>query len=307
VHKPVLLDEMLLYRNPRADGKYIDATFGGGGYSRAILASQGCKMGCKVVGIDRDPDARERSLPLSQEYGDSFTFLRGCFGDIDEIITDHFTKDSSTQEINGIVFDFGVSSFQLDDAERGFSFRFDGPLDMRMSASGESAFDVVNKYKEDQIAHILWCYGEEPKSRRIAASIVAERKKQPITTTLQLAEIVRKIVKRKDGIDPATLTFQGLRIFVNNELTQIDSALKKSIALLKVGGVIVTVAFHGLEDRIVKDWYRASKADPFLKGKNLKLESLTKKAVTPSQAELRENPRSRSAKLRAFRVVECDR
>ena len=295
VHKPVLLSEVLSSLKPQAGGVYVDATFGGGGYSRAILKDQLCT----VIAIDRDPAAFIRSQVFKTDYPNNFHFIQGCFGDIDELLPPYGLVD-------GIVFDFGMSSYQLDEAERGFSFRFDGPLDMRMSQTGISAADVVNTYSAENIAQILWSYGEEPRSRKIAQAIVEVRRVKPITTTLELADIVRQIVRRTDGLDPATLTFQGLRIFVNNELIEIDKVLKKCLPFLRAEGKIVTVTFHGLEDRLVKNWYQSHRhARP--EHPSLTIEALTKKPLTPTLEEVKSNPRSRSAKLRAFKVCSAVR
>ncbi len=291
VHKPVLLSEMLSSLNPQAGGVYVDATFGGGGYTRAILDAQ---LSCTVVAIDRDPAALVRAQAFKTDYPDNFHFVQGCFSDIDNLLIPYAPVD-------GIVFDFGVSSYQLDEAERGFSFRFDGPLDMRMSQTGITAADVVNTYSAENIAQILWSYGEEPRSRKIAKAIVEARSLKPLTTTLELANIVRQIVRRTDGLDPATLTFQGLRIFVNNELIEIDKVLRKCLPLLHIGGRIVTVTFQGLEDRLVKNWFRdhrhGQSAHP-----SLAIEALFKKPLSPNFEEVKSNPRSRSGKLRAFSV-----
>ncbi|MCX7338298.1 MAG: 16S rRNA (cytosine(1402)-N(4))-methyltransferase RsmH [Alphaproteobacteria bacterium] len=289
-HIPVLLKEMLSALQPTVGETYVDATFGGGSYTRAILDA----ADCKVVAVDRDPAAAQRANQFRDQYGDRFDFVSGCFGDLDQILP--------VQKYNGFVFDFGVSSFQLDDPDRGFSFRFSGPLDMRMSDTGITAADVVNTFTQEDIAAILWTYGEEQKSRRIAAAIVEKRQEKLFETTLELAELVRRIVRRKDGLDPATLTFQGLRIFVNNELMEIDKALKKTPSLLAVGGKIVTVAFHALEDRLVKNWIRSG-CVLTVEQASFELKPLITKVVRPSDAEMTINPRSRSAKLRVAHLV----
>ena len=284
--------------SPKKDGVYVDATFGGGGYTQAILNSESCS----VIAIDRDPAAVQRAETFQTLYPGRFQLLSGCFGDLDQLL-------EPFGPIDGIVFDFGVSSYQLDEAERGFSFRFEGPLDMRMSQTGLSAQDVVNTYSAEDLAKILWLYGEEPQSRRIAKAIVEYRQKKPFTTTLELAHLIRQIVHRKDGLDPATLTFQALRIFVNNELIEIDKALKKSLSFLSDGGRIVTVTFHGLEDRLVKNWLRDKSAPAAYSrfGSSLQqLKPLFKKPLCPSPQEIQKNPRSRSAKLRAF-TLEASR
>lgn len=298
VHKPVLLSEILQAINPKKGATYVDATFGGGGYTRAILESQDCT----VLAIDRDPSARVRAEILKQEYPGRFHFFEGCFSEIDHLIKDY-------SPVNGIVFDFGVSSFQLDEGERGFSFRHDGPLDMRMSQSGLSAKDVVNTYSEEDLAQIIWLYGEETRSRQIARAIVNYRKEKQITSTVELANIVRQIVRRTDGLDPATLTFQGLRIFVNNELIEIDKVLRKCLPFLTEEGRIVTVTFHGLEDRIVKNWFQSQRNQPTLTQTSslCRLQSIYKKPITPTISEIKGNPRSRSAKLRAFTLLPIEK
>jgi 16S rRNA (cytosine1402-N4)-methyltransferase len=290
VHVPVLLNEMVTFLAPQAGKVYIDATFGGGGYTRAILE----RADCSVYAIDRDPEAQERSNQFQSAYGDRFHFLFGTFGQMDAVLPCGLSYD-------GIVFDFGVSSFQLEDAERGFSFQLDGPLDMRMGNAGLSAEDVVNTYSQEQLYEIIKSYGEEKKAYAIAKAIVESRQEGRISTTRQLATLVQRIVRRKDGIHPATLTFQALRIFVNNELIEIDRALGKCLSLVPVGGRIVTVTFHSLEDRIVKNWMRNHTMATSLFKTCIK--PLVNKVVAPSVDEVRQNPRARSAKLRAFEVV----
>jgi 16S rRNA (cytosine1402-N4)-methyltransferase len=275
MHVPVLLREMLQYLSPQNGGVYVDATFGGGGYASAILDS----ADCKVIGIDRDPDAIARGEKLkSEKYGDRLTLIQSTFCAIDQVIL---------EPVDGLVFDYGVSSFQLDEADRGFSFMRDGPLDMRMSKTGLTAAEVVNTYSEKDLADIIFHYGDEPFSRSIARAIVQDRVEQPYETTLQLAGLIRRIVKRKDSIDAATKTFQALRIFVNNELIEIRDALQQSLKILKSGAHLVGVTFHSLEDRLLKR---------FLIDNTFQI--LTK-PLAPSRAEILENSRSRSAKLRA--------
>jgi len=290
-HIPVLLREVLEVLGPRDGGVYVDATFGGGGYTRAILEAKNCT----VIGLDRDPDAKARALEFQNEFKDRFQFISGVFSDLDTLLP--------PGTYDGIIFDFGVSSYQLDQADRGFSFRFEGPLDMRMSKSqgGITAGDVLNTYPENQLAEIISLYGEEKKAKIIAKTIVEQRKKKPLETTKDLAALVRSIVRRHDGIDPATLTFQALRIFVNNELIEIDTALKKTLNLLSVGGKVITVTFHSLEDRVVKNWMRANASSCARPG--FTLNPLFPKPLAPSRQEVRENPRSRSAKLRGATLV----
>ncbi len=294
-HIPVMLQEVLEYLNPQDGEVYVDATFGNGGYSEAILKS----ANCKVIAIDRDPTVLPRVKELKDAFGERFDFCQGTFGSIKELIN---------QGINGVVFDIGVSSMQLDQAERGFSFAKDAPLDMRMSCVGETAADIVNNTSEKDLADLIYKYGEERKSRQIAAKIVEYRKKQAISTTKELAEIIYSVIhKTPNAIDPATRTFQALRIVVNNELGELESGLKGALDLCLPKGRIVVVSFHSLEDRIVKTFFRENT------GKNVHVSryrndvnpqddgfSLAEcsKAIMPSQKELETNIRSRSAKLR---------
>lgn len=290
-HIPVLLQEMLHTLAPQDGCTYIDATFGGGGYTDAILNT----ANCKVIAIDRDPDAQKRALPFENKYKDRFQFISGTFSELDTLLP----KDSLC---DGIVFDFGMSSFQLDEADRGFSFRLNGPLDMRMSKDfGLTAADVVNTYSAEELAEIIWFYGDEKKSRIIARAIVEQRKIKPFETTIELAQLVRKFVKRHDGLDPATLTFQALRIFVNNELIEIDTVLKKTLSHLSAGGKVVAVSFHALEDRLIKNWIRSDHSA--LQHSGYTLKALFSKPICPSDEEVRKNPRSRSAKLRAVQLI----
>jgi 16S rRNA (cytosine1402-N4)-methyltransferase len=291
-HVPVLLNEVIETLSPKDGGIYIDATFGGGGYTRALLESKDCK----VIAIDRDPDAALRACSFAEEFKDRFEFITGVFSELDTLLPLNQTYD-------GIVFDFGVSSFQLDQAERGFSFRFEGPLDMRMSKDrgGLTAAEILNTYPENQLSEIIYTYGEEKKARVIAKTIVEQRKIKPLETTQEFAKLVRSIVRRHDGIDPATLTFQALRIFVNNELIEIDTSLKKTLNLLSVGGKVITVTFHSLEDRLVKNWMRSNAFSCVRPGCALK--PMFSKPISPSLGEMKTNPRSRSAKMRAATLV----
>ncbi len=285
-HIPVLLQEMLDALAPVEGGVYLDGTFGGGGYTRAIL--QTCKT-CIVHALDRDPEALARSQALKVEFPDRFFFHQGAFSDISSLFQD--------VKFDGIVFDFGVSSFQLDTAERGFSFRLDGPLDMRMDpTSGIDAATVVNTFSEKDLADIIYVYGEEVRSRQVAKAIVNARRSQKFETTFQLAQCVRPVAMKKSEIDSATLTFQGLRIFVNNELIEIDTALKSSSCILKEQGTIVTVTFHSLEDRLCKQFFKQKTCQD---GIIYSFKTKGNKPVAPSYKELKANSRSRSAKLRA--------
>lgn len=302
-HFPVMLNEVMHWLAPQDKGIYVDATFGGGGYSKAVLSA----ASCDVWGIDRDPDAIARGQVIQKEFP-SLHLVQGDFANIEQLLT--------SQDINacdGIVLDLGVSSFQLDQAERGFSFRFDGPLDMRMSRTGKTAADLVNTLSETELADILFHYGEERFSRRIAKTIVQRRIEAPFTTTQDLATLIQKTIPGdKSGINPATRSFQGLRIAVNNELEQIHIALQAALNLLKPGGKLIVVSFHSLEDRIVKDIMnkaagRVAKPSRYLplslspSQSDHDFELLTSKPQRPSEQECQLNPRSRSARLRAIK------
>lgn len=293
-HFPVMLPEVLQSLNPQDGETYIDATFGNGGYSEAILQA----ADCNVIAIDRDPTVLPWVNEFKNRYGDRFDFRQGQFGAIAELIT---------QPADGFVFDIGVSSMQLDQAERGFSFAKAAPLDMRMSCAGRSAADIVNTLPEKDLADLIYKYGEERKSRRIAAKIAEYRQTKPITTTTELAEIIYSVVKRTpNAIDPATRTFQALRIEVNGELDELENGLKAAVTLLKPAGRIVVVSFHSLEDRIVKNFFKEQSGNTAHVSRYMPQNTVThdavltnvSKALTPSQNELALNARSRSAKLR---------
>ena len=292
-HIPVMLNEVIEMLAPRDGASYVDGTFGGGGYTTAILEA----ADCRVLGIDRDPDAIVRGQALVERFAGRLTLVQGEFSRMDE-----FTKDS-----DGVVLDLGVSSFQFDQPERGFSFREDGPLDMRMSLSGESAADVVNSADHSTLASIIARFGEEKNARRIATAIIAGR---PITTTAQLAAIVSEAqgpAAQRFAIHPATRTFQALRIHVNDELGELDRGLDAALNILKPQGRLVVVSFHSLEDRMVKQFLnrrstaapRASRHAPVLAAPKPAFELLTRQARVPTAAETDINPRARSAKLRA--------
>lgn len=299
-HIPVLLNEMLTALNPQEGGVYLDATFGGGGYTKAILEA----AHCDIIALDRDPDAASRADWLNIKYPDRFQFFRGNFTDLQDLWNHH-----GLPQLDGIVFDFGVSSFQIDQADRGFSFRFSGPLDMRMSKEGISAADVVNTFPEKDLADIIYRYGEERKSRAIAKAIVVARKVKMFETTRELATLVKfTIGGRPDAQHPATLTFQALRIYVNNELIEIESGLLFSENYLKPGGKLVSVTFHSLEDHLVKSFLRERSSRTKTPSRLLPHEippapytfrDLYPKGLSPSEAEVQSNPRSRSARLRA--------
>lgn len=293
-HFPVMLSEVLENLTPHDGGVYVDATFGNGGYSEAILQ----KADCKVIAIDRDPTVLPRVQELKDLYGDRFDFCQGCFGNISQLIQ---------SPADGFVFDIGVSSMQLDQAERGFSFSKSAALDMRMSCRGQTAADIVNTLPEKALADLIYQYGEEKKSRQIAAKIAAYRVAKKIETTTELADIIYSVVHRTPhGIDPATRTFQALRIAVNHELDELENGLNAAIELLKPQGRIVVVSFHSLEDRIVKTIFRDKSGHHAHVSRYMPQNTLTQtsdlvnvsKVILPSQEELELNPRSRSAKLR---------
>ncbi len=308
-HYPVMLPEVLKALDPQDGEVYVDGTFGAGGYSRAILDA----ADCTVYAIDRDATARVSAEGLAKDYGSRFVFLRGCFGDVRKLL-----NDAGVERVNGFVLDIGVSSMQIDEGERGFSFRYDGPLDMRMDTEGgQTAADIVNTYEEEDLANVIYEYGEERKSRHIAKAIVARRAEQLFETTSDLADVIRSVIPKKGGdkIDPATRTFQALRIAVNDELGELDRALEASEDVLDEGGRLVVVCFHSLEDRRVKKFLKeksggngaGSRHMPQVENKSVTMFDLPmrNKAVKPSNQEVSENPRSRSAKLRyALRAGE---
>ncbi|MCP2671586.1 16S rRNA (cytosine(1402)-N(4))-methyltransferase RsmH [Maricaulaceae bacterium EIL42A08] len=299
-HIPVMLNEVLEGLQPRDGGLYIDATFGAGGYTRAILEA----ADCRVLGIDRDPSARETAERLKAAYPGRFAFGFGPFSMMEGILDE---ADSSGAD--GVVFDLGVSSMQIDQAERGFSFQKDGPLDMRMAQSGPSAADAVNGLEASELAAIFRVYGEERQARRVAAAIVRERQVEPITTTLRLADIIARAVGGKPGrIHPATRAFQGLRICVNDELGELSRGLVAAEYGLKPAGRMVVVTFHSLEDRLAKTFLReraglvpgGSRYQPEVLPEHKPSFSLvSKKAEAATEDEAAVNPRARSAKLRA--------
>ena len=293
-HFPVMLNEVLAALQPEDGGVYVDATFGNGGYSEAILL----QANCRVIALDRDATVLPRAEELKQQYGSRFEFRPGCFGDFDTLVP---------EDIDGAVFDIGVSSMQLDQADRGFSFTKDAPLDMRMSQTGTTAADLVNTLPEEELAAILFNYGEEKKSRQIARKIVEARKIKPVTSTSELANIIYQVVKRSfnQTIDPATRSFQALRIAVNDELEELRKGLDKASRRLKKGGRLVVVDFHSLEDRIVKTFFK-NNSDKAVHVSRYRPQETTgnalfgfaSKAIVPSAQEIGLNNRSRSAKLR---------
>jgi 16S rRNA (cytosine1402-N4)-methyltransferase len=310
-HIPVMMHEALAFLKLRDGGTYVDGTFGAGGYSKAMLDA----ANTNVIAIDRDPAALQRAERFSAIYGPRFTIIPGKFSQMRAML-----HGRGITAVDGVVLDLGVSSPQLDNAARGFSFRADGPLDMRMNnLEGQSAADVVNTLAADRLEQIIAELGEEKRARKVAQAIVAARRTAPITTTLQLAALVRSVVKRSaDGIDPATRTFQALRLHVNDEMGELERALEAAEELLLPGGRLVVVSFHSLEDRIMKNFVKQradknpsvavvtsrhmpgalinSAAEP---KRSPTFTLLTRSAHPPSPEESRANPRSRSARLRA--------
>ncbi|MBE1282686.1 MAG: 16S rRNA (cytosine(1402)-N(4))-methyltransferase RsmH [Rhodobacteraceae bacterium] len=299
-HIPVLLRPLLAAVAP-VSGRWLDGTFGAGGYTRGLLQA-GAEQ---VIGVDRDPLAFEMAQNWAAEYGARLVLQPGVFSRMDDYASD----------LDGVVLDLGVSSMQLDLAERGFSFMKDGPLDMRMSQDGPSAADLVAELSEVQLADILYTFGEERASRRIAKAIVKARAEEPITTTLRLAEIVEACLPRaKPGQShPATRSFQGLRIAVNAEYDELFEGLLAAERVLKPGGLLAVVTFHSIEDRMVKRFFqhragktgRANRWAPEVEEIPSQFELVTRKAVGPDDQELAENPRSRSARLRVGRRTEA--
>lgn len=309
-HIPVMLEEVVAALSPKDGEVYVDGTFGAGGYTRAFLEA----ADCTVIAIDRDEDAIARARSLQEEFGDRFVIVHGRFGDALELV-----NAAGYEKVDGFVLDIGVSSFHLDEADRGFSFRADGPLDMRMDRSaGQGAADLINELPEKELADLIYKYGEERKSRQVARRIVDQRREGRIETTSQLADLVRAVVPKsfKDNNDPATRTFQALRIAVNDELGELERALEASEKLLKSGGRLVVVSFHSLEDGIVKSYLyeksgrksQGSRHLPQAQGDNGKVfELISRKAVLPGDEEAVRNPRARSARLRAaMRIDEVE-
>ncbi|MEK0082588.1 16S rRNA (cytosine(1402)-N(4))-methyltransferase RsmH [Geminicoccaceae bacterium SYSU G07066] len=305
-HRPVLLDEVLETLQPRDGGLYVDATFGGGGYSRAILAA----ASCRVIGIDRDPDAVVRGEALAAECP-RFAIVHAPFGTMRE----HLAA-LGVSEVDGVVFDLGVSSFQLDEGGRGFSFQADGPLDMRMEKSGPTADDILGEIDERELARVLFTYGDEPQARAVARAIVAARRQGPIGTTGALAAIVARVKGGRHGPrDPATRTFQALRMLVNDELGELERGLAAAETLIRPGGRLVVVSFHSGEDTTVKRFVNGHGGRQAQPSRHLPPVALPPPRwrwvrhgiVKPGAAEVAANPRSRSARLRvAERLAGTD-
>ncbi|MFT0861921.1 16S rRNA (cytosine(1402)-N(4))-methyltransferase RsmH [Ancylobacter sp. G4_0304] len=297
-HLPVLLAEVVEALAPKEGGVYVDGTFGAGGYTRAILNA----ANCRVIAIDRDPSAVAGGADLVRAFPERLAIVEDRFGNLAEV-----AAMLDAPQVDGVVLDIGVSSMQIDEGERGFSFRRDGPLDMRMSSEGVSAADMVNKLSETELANLLYRFGEERRSRGVAKAIVEARGQAPIERTLQLAEIISKVVWAKPHEPhPATRSFQALRIAVNDELGELARALEAAERILKPGGRLVVVTFHSLEDRIVKNFIanRAKSASgsrhlPAAQAAAPSFRLVARGVVEAGEAELVANPRARSAKLRA--------
>ncbi len=308
-HVPVLLREVVELLAPERGGVFVDATLGLGGHAEAIL-NAGPTV--ELVGIDRDPQALEIARERLSRFGDRARFLEGNFSDLSDLL-----EAAGIGRVAGILADLGVSSLQLDSPERGFSFRFGGPLDMRMGRSGFSAADLVNESSEEELAKIFWEYGEERQSRRIARAIVAARREKPIETTSELRRAIDRGKGFESGprhregrVDPATRVFQALRIEVNQELTGLESFLDQAVGQLDAEGRLVIISYHSGEDRIVKNRLRdldRGEIDPVTgrpRSESQAIELLTRRPVRPTDEEVAENPRSRSARLRAARRLE---
>ena len=295
-HYPVMLPEVLAATSVKDGETYIDATFGNGGYSDALLKA----CDCRVIGLDRDPNVGPRAAELKRAYKGRFELIQTPFSKLDEF--------EQTQQVDAVIFDIGVSSMQLDQAERGFSFMRSGPLDMRMSQSGVSATDAVHHLPVDDLAEIFKIYGEERHARRIARAIGEARETESITTTERLAELIESTIGRRGKIHPATRVFQALRVYINDELGELYRGLRAAEKVLKPGGRLVVVTFHSLEDRMVKQFLRdrsgevvgGSRHMPEVKAPAPSAQFITPKrgVIKPSKGEIADNPRSRSAKAR---------
>ena len=309
-HVPVLLDEILenLKKFKITDGVIIDATFGLGGYSNAILEN----TNCDVYGFDRDPDVLIYANKLKERYKKRFNFFQKKFSEIDEILS---KQTHPKKNIKGIIFDLGISNLQLTKNSRGFSFKLDGPLDMRMSKEGIQASDVINNYSAEKLSDIIYNFGDEVFSRRIARNIVKSREITPIKSTFELADIIRKAIPgKKKKIDKATKTFQAIRMFINNEISELRKGLILSEKFLTCDGLLCVVSFHSKEDKIVKDFLNVcqgksklfiSKFLPPIESTKKSFEIITKKPTLPSDEEVKINNKARSAKLRIAKRTEC--
>ena len=309
LHKSVMIKEIISFLPLKKSINVIDATFGGGGYSKTILEKFNVNQ---LLAIDRDPISKIFAKEIESKFS-NFSLINDKFSKIEEIINNTKLKD---KKFDIIIFDIGTSSNQIDNAQRGFSFNKSGPLDMRMGASDKKAYDIINNYEEKNLADIIYQYGEERYSRVIAKEIVKNRKIKFINNTLELSNIIRKCLPKKNQyknkIHPATKTFQAIRIYVNDELSELKTSLEKTLKILNKDGLILVVSFQSLEDRIVKDFFnhnsgkrwRSSRHYPELPDKlATQLKIITKKPILPSASEILENPRSRSAKLRVAQKI----
>jgi len=286
-HRPVLIEEVIEQLGPKKNETYIDATFGHGGYTERIL--QSCE--CRVIAIDRDPSVKKQAAKFKKRYGSRFSFVHSKFSQIDQIM-----EKTKEKKINGFVFDIGVSSMQLDDADRGFSFMKEGPLDMRMSQVGQTASELINNKDKNELADIFYHYGDERNSRKIARNIELHRSQKKIDSTIELADIIKKSFPSKYfRKHPATKTFQALRIFINNEIQELHTGLNHAFNFLEKNGKICVVSFHSIEDKLVKNFLNKVSAN-----------KKPTKIIKPSPSEILNNPRSRSAKLRVIKREQSD-
>lgn len=281
-----MVDEIISYLAPEKLKTYVDCTFGQGGYSKKILE----KTNCNIIAIDRDKDAIEHAKLLKKKYPKNFIFCVDNFSRLDQVL-----KKNDIKKIDGLIFDLGISNTQLNNPTRGFSFSNNGPLDMRMDIENLdlTAQKIINEFDQHNLSDIFYYYGEEKNSRQIARKIIEFRKKKEISTTFELVELIKKVNNYKKK-HPATRVFQALRIFINDELNELDITLKKSLLFLKKNGKIITVAFHSLEDKVIKNFFSRNKG---------LLKILTKKPVTPNEKEVKINPRSRSARMRVAEIL----
>jgi len=309
LHNSVMINEVISFLPLKKSINVIDATFGGGGYSKTILEKFNVNQ---LLAIDRDPISKIFAKEIESKFS-NFTLINDKFSKIEEIVNNTKFKD---KKFDIILFDIGTSSNQIDNAQRGFSFNKSGPLDMRMGASDKKAYDIINNYEEKNLADIIYQYGEERYSRVIAKEIVKNRKIKFISDTIELSNIIKKCLPKKNQlknkIHPATKTFQAIRIYVNDELNELKKSLEKTLKILNKDGLILVVSFQSLEDRIVKDFFnhnsgkrwRSSRHYPELPDKlATQLKIITKKPILPSASEILENPRSRSAKLRVAQKI----
>ena len=281
-----MVDEIISYLAPEKLKTYVDCTFGQGGYSKKILE----KTNCNIIAIDRDKDAIEHAKLLKKKYPKNFIFCVDNFSRLDQVL-----KKNDIKKIDGLIFDLGISNTQLNNPTRGFSFSNNGPLDMRMDIENLdlTAQKIINEFDQHNLSDIFYYYGEEKNSRQIARKIIEFRKKKEISTTFELVELIKKVNNHKKK-HPATRVFQALRIFINDELNELDITLKKSLLFLKKNGKIITVAFHSLEDKVIKNFFSRNKG---------LLKILTKKPITPNEKEVKINPRSRSARMRVAEIL----